>query len=59
MTDVLGYRLRFGVVAPSTNTVVQPEYERMTPAGPHSMRPAHRGAVSARPPSSFEHPRTS
>jgi len=33
MTDVLGYRLRFGVVAPSTNTVVQPEYERMTPAG--------------------------
>jgi len=33
MTDSLGYRMKFGVVAPSTNTAVQPEYDRMRPAG--------------------------
>jgi maleate isomerase len=33
MTDSLGYRKLFGVVAPSTNTSVQPEYEAMTPHG--------------------------
>ena len=33
MTDVLGWRKLFGVVAPSTNTVVQPDMERMRPAG--------------------------
>jgi maleate isomerase len=33
MTDSLGYRKKFGVVAPSTNTAVQPEYDDMRPAG--------------------------
>lgn len=33
MPDSLGYRMKFGVIAPSTNTSVQPEYERMTPHG--------------------------
>jgi len=33
MTDSLGYRMKFGVVAPSTNTSVQPEYDAMRPAG--------------------------
>jgi maleate isomerase len=33
MTDSLGYRRKFGVVAPSTNTSVQPEYDAMRPAG--------------------------
>lgn len=33
MTDSLGYRMKFGVLAPSTNTAVQPEYDSMRPAG--------------------------
>lgn len=33
MTDSLGYRMKFGVVAPSTNTSVQPEYDDMRPPG--------------------------
>jgi len=33
MVDSLGYRMKFGVIAPSTNTSVQPEYEAMTPHG--------------------------
>ncbi len=33
MTDSLGYRKKFGVVAPSTNTAVQPEYDAMRPPG--------------------------
>ena len=33
MTDSLGYRMKFGVIAPSTNTSVQPEYAAMTPHG--------------------------
>jgi maleate isomerase len=33
MPDSLGYRRKFGVVAPSTNTTVQPEYDAMRPAG--------------------------
>ena len=33
MTDSLGYRLKFGVVAPSTNTSVQPEYDDFRPHG--------------------------
>jgi maleate isomerase len=33
MTDSLGYRKKFSVVAPSTNTVVQPEYGAMRPHG--------------------------
>src|SRR5580658_10966357 len=33
MADSLGYRKKFGVVAPSTNTSVQPEYDAMRPAG--------------------------
>ncbi|EFC84129.1 hypothetical protein [Parafrankia sp. EUN1f] len=31
--DPLGYRARFGVVTPSVNTVVQPEYDAMRPYG--------------------------
>lgn len=33
MPDTLGYRRVFGVVAPSTNTVVQPEMDAMRPSG--------------------------
>jgi maleate isomerase len=33
MTDILGWRCKFGVVTPSTNTVVQPEYDSMRPPG--------------------------
>jgi maleate isomerase len=33
MTDSLGWRRKFGVVAPSTNTSVQPEYDEMRPRG--------------------------
>ncbi len=33
MTDVLGYRAVLGVIGPSTNTIVQPDMERMRPDG--------------------------
>jgi maleate isomerase len=33
VADSLGYRKKFGVVAPSTNTAVQPEYDDMRPRG--------------------------
>ena len=33
MTDALGWRHKFGVVAPSTNTIVQPDYDDMRPGG--------------------------
>jgi maleate isomerase len=33
MSDVLGWRHRFGVLGPSTNTVVQPDMEAMRPVG--------------------------
>src|SRR4029453_5272171 len=33
MTDTLGFRKKFGVIAPSTNTSVQPEFEAMRPRG--------------------------
>ncbi len=33
MTDTLGWRMKFAVVAPSTNTSVQPEYDDMRPTG--------------------------
>ncbi len=33
MTDALGYRMKFGVLAPSTNTSVQPEFDDMRPVG--------------------------
>lgn len=33
MTDSLGYRMKFAVIAPSTNTSVQPEYDDMRPRG--------------------------
>ena len=33
MPDVLGYRGKWGVIAPSTNTVVEPDYYMMTPPG--------------------------
>jgi maleate isomerase len=33
MVDSLGYRMKFGVIAPSTNTSVEPEYELMQPRG--------------------------
>lgn len=31
--DILGWRKLFGVMGPSTNTVVQPDYDMMRPAG--------------------------
>lgn len=33
MADALGYRLKLGIVAPSTNTSVQPEMDDMRPVG--------------------------
>jgi maleate isomerase len=33
VVDALGWRLKLGVVAPSTNTVVQPEFDSMRPPG--------------------------
>ena len=33
MVDTLGWRMLFGVVTPSTNTVVQPEYDDLRPPG--------------------------
>ena len=33
MTDALGWRMKFGVIAPSTNTIVQPEFDAMRPEG--------------------------
>lgn len=33
MPDVLGYRGKWGVLAPSTNTVVEPDYYAMAPPG--------------------------
>jgi maleate isomerase len=33
MTDSLGYRKKFGIIAPSTNTSVQPEYDAKRPRG--------------------------
>ncbi|HEX9464164.1 MAG TPA: arylmalonate decarboxylase [Alphaproteobacteria bacterium] len=33
MPDVLGWRRKFGVIGPSTNTVVQPDFDMLRPAG--------------------------
>jgi len=33
MADALGWRIKFGVIAPSTNTIVQPEFDAMRPRG--------------------------
>lgn len=33
MTDAYAWRLKFGVLGPSTNTIVQPEFDDMRPAG--------------------------
>jgi maleate isomerase len=33
MRDVLGWRRKFGVMAPSTNTIVQPDFDDMRPTG--------------------------
>jgi len=33
MTDTLGYRAKFGVLGPATNTIVQPDFDDLRPAG--------------------------
>ena len=33
MTDQLGYRQKFGVLGPSTNTIVQPDFDDLRPVG--------------------------
>ena len=33
MRDVLGWRKKFGVLGPSTNTIVQPDFDTMRPPG--------------------------
>jgi maleate isomerase len=33
MTDVLGWRRKFGILGPSTNTIVQPDFDAMRPLG--------------------------
>ena len=39
-TDALGWRRKFGVIIPSTNTVVEPEFHAMSVPGvtPHTSR---------------------
>ena len=31
--DHLGYRMKFGALGPSTNTIVQPDFDDMRPVG--------------------------
>ncbi|MCP4139141.1 MAG: arylmalonate decarboxylase [Chloroflexi bacterium] len=40
MTDALGWRKKFGVIVPSTNTIVEPDFHRMSVPGvtPHMSR---------------------
>ena len=33
MTDVLGWRKKFGIIGPSTNTIVQPDFDDMRVKG--------------------------
>ena len=33
MPDAAGYRIKLGVIVPSTNTVVEADYNRMAPHG--------------------------
>ena len=33
MADEWGWRAKFGVITPSTNTIVQPHYDSMAPRG--------------------------
>lgn len=33
MTDTLGWRMKIGVIAPASNSVVQPEFDQMRPRG--------------------------
>ena len=33
MVDSIGHRMKFGVIAPSTNTAVQPEFDSLRPWG--------------------------
>ena len=33
MADHLGYRQKFGVLGPSTNTIVQPDFDDLRPVG--------------------------
>jgi len=33
MPDAAGYQIKFGVIVPSTNTVVEADYNRMAPHG--------------------------
>lgn len=33
MKDILGYRAKFGVLGPATNTIVQPDFDDMRPLG--------------------------
>ena len=33
MTDHLGYRKKFGTLGPSTNTIVQPDFDDLRPVG--------------------------
>src|SRR5262245_16849324 len=39
MTDTLGGRMKVGVIAPASNTVVQPEFDRMRPRGVTKQQP--------------------
>jgi maleate isomerase len=33
MTDILGWRMKIGVISPASNSVVQPEFEQLRPRG--------------------------
>ncbi len=41
MTDALGYRKKFGVIIPSTNTIVEPDFHRIERVGRDAAHVAH------------------
>jgi len=49
MPDAAGYRIKFGVIVPSTNTVVEADYNRMAPHGVTF----HTGACTSSSPHGF------
>ena len=49
MTDALGYRAKFGVLGPSTNTIVQPEFDDLRVPGVTNHYSRHRRAKTQTP----------
>ena len=49
MPDAVGYRIKFGAIVPSTNTVVEADYNRMTPTQTFNVTPLSPGGVFTDP----------